>query len=143
MVRNLRVCRNFTQCNRRLIGGNDMLLAKWSSKKFLRNVFQVYNIIRHHIYSSTSPFLMLKIVAQNFHLQWQKCKHAKKRSFYVNVNSNQIAQNEISQDHNSCVPITKSPDQNQNNHQNNFRKTDENISESTLPLYSFVPQQSP
>ena len=70
-----------------------MLLAKWSSKKFLRNVFQVYNIIRHHRYSSTSPFLMLKIVAQNFHLQWQKYKHAKKRSFYVNVNSNQISQN--------------------------------------------------
>ena len=69
MLRYLRVCQNFTLCNQRLIGDNDMLLAEWSSKKILRNVFKVYNIIRHHRYSSTSPFLM--IVAQNFHLQWQ------------------------------------------------------------------------
>ena len=57
-----------------------------------RNVFQIYYIIRHHRYSSTSPFSMLKIVAQNLHLHWQKCKHAKERSFYVNINSNQISQ---------------------------------------------------
>ena len=85
MLRYLRVCQNFTLCNQRLIGDNDMLLAEWSSKKILRNVFKVYNIIRHHRYSSTSPFLMFKIVAQNFHLERTIYMQRKEVSVWISI----------------------------------------------------------